>query len=334
MTMHRRSQITRRLAWIVVVALTTLGKSLHAGDITGIVAFGDSLSDVGNVYHATGGVNPNPPNPPNLYPGGSFPGGSYDPGHYSNGPIWLEYLAHSLGIAAPTPSSLAGGTDYAWGGAETGLVGTSFLGTPNIGSQISTYLATNTPMSTQLFTIWGGANDFLNGGVTNPSVPVANLVSEIMTLAAAGGKQFLVPNLPLLGELPATINSPESGALNYLTLAFDSMLHTQLDQLQQKLGITIYQLDVNSVFQNITADPGKYGLTDVVDPAYLDSSYNGQGYLFWDFVHPTTEIQALIGATAFAMVPEPSSWTLVLIAAPLVVAWRRRYHITRSSAQG
>ena len=37
------------------------------------------------------------------------------------------------------------------------------------------------------------------------------------------------------------------------------------------------------------------------------------------------------------MVPEPSSMTLVLIAAPVVLlAWRRRAgsHITRSSAQG
>jgi phospholipase/lecithinase/hemolysin len=321
------SVIPKHLAWIIVLAVTMLGTSLRAGDITGIVAFGDSLSDVENVYLATGGVNPNPPNPPNLYPGGSFPGGSYDPGHYSNGPIWLEYLAHSLGIAAPTPS-LAGGTDYAWGGAETGLVGTSFLGTPNIGSQISTYLATNTPMSTQLFTIWGGANDFLNGGITNPAVPVANLVNEITTLAAAGGKLFMVPNLPLLGELPATNTSPASGALNYLTLTFDSMLHTQLDQLQQQLGITIYQLDVNSVFQNIMADPSAYGLTNVTDPAYLDPNYNGQGYLFWDTVHPTTEIQALIGATAFAMVPEPSSLTLVLIAAPLLLVWRRRAAFT------
>ena len=250
--------------------------------------------------YRTGGVNPNPPNPPNLYPGGSFPGGSYDPGHFSNGPIWLEYLAHSLGITAPTPS-LASGTGNAWGGAETGN-GLSFEGTPNIGSQISTYLASHTLSSTQLITIWGGANDFLNGGVTNPAVPVANLINEITTLAAAGGKQFMVPNLPLLGDLPATSGLPkvERNGLNFLSLAFDSLLHSQLDQLQQQLGITIYQLDVDSVFQNIMADPGAYGLTNVTDPAYLDPTYNGQGYLFWDIVHPTTEIQALISATAFA----------------------------------
>jgi len=313
MTIHRRSRITRHLAWIVVLGLTTLGTSLQAGDITGIVAFGDSLSDVGNTYLAAG----IPPSPP------------YYQGHYSNGPIWLEYLANSLGVAAPT-ASLAGGTDYAWGGAETGS-GLSYEGTPNIGSQISTYLASNTPLSTQLITIWGGANDFLNGGVTNPAVPVANLISEITTLAAAGGKQFLVPNLPLLGDLPATNTLPQANrdALNFLTLTFDSMLYSQLNQLQGKLGITMHQVDIDSVFQNIIANPGAYGLTNVTDSAIADGNLSGQGYLFWDTVHPTTVIQALIGATAFAtVVPEPSSLTLVLIAAPLLLAWKRRAAVT------
>jgi len=313
MTIHRRSRITRHLAWIVVLGLTTLGTSLQAGDITGIVAFGDSLSDVGNTYLAAG----IPPSPP------------YYQGHYSNGPIWLEYLANSLGVAAPT-ASLAGGTDYAWGGAETGS-GLSYEGTPNIGSQISTYLASNTPLSTQLITIWGGANDFLNGGVTNPAVPVANLISEITTLAAAGGKQFLVPNLPLLGDLPATNTLPQANrdALNFLTLTFDSMLYSQLNQLQGKLGITMHQVDIDSVFQNIIANPGAYGLTNVTDSAIADGNLSGQGYLFWDTVHPTTVIQALIGATAFAtVVLEPSSLTLVLIAAPLLLAWKRRAAVT------
>jgi phospholipase/lecithinase/hemolysin len=312
MTIHRRSRITRHLAWIVVLGLTTLGTSLQAGDITGIVAFGDSLSDVGNTYIADG-----------------MPGAPYYQGHYSNGPIWLEYLANSLGVPAPT-ASLAGGTDYAWGRAETGS-GLSYGGTTNIGSQISTYLASNTPLSTQLITIWGGANDFLNGGVTNPAVPVANLISEISTLAAAGGKQFLVPNLPLLGDLPATNTLPQANrdALNFLTLTFDSMLYSQLNQLQGKLGITMHQVDIDSVFQNIIANPGAYGLTYVTDSAIADGNLSGQGYLFWDTVHPTTVIQELIGATAFATVVfEPSSLTLVLIAAPLLLAWRRRAAVT------
>src|SRR3954453_14055346 len=183
MTQHGRTRmITRFLPMTMLfLALTGPGAWLKAESITQIVAFGDSLSDVGNTYLAAGIPN-YPVNPA--------------PGHSSNGPIWLEYLANRLGIAAPTPS-LAGGTDNAWGGAQTGD-GLSFMGTPNIGLQLSTYLAANTLNAHQLITVWGGANDFLNAGQTNPLVPVANLVSEITTLAGAGGKLFMVPNLPLL----------------------------------------------------------------------------------------------------------------------------------------
>jgi len=318
----------KHLAWIIVLAVTMLGTSLRAGDITGIVAFGDSLSDTGNTYLAFG----YPPSPP------------YYQGHYSNGPIWLEYLAGQLGVAAPTPS-LAGGTDNAYGFAQTGDESTTTpLGpvVPNIGTQISTYLASNnnTVGSTQLITIWGGANDFLNGGVTDPTKPLMNLATEISTLAAAGGKLFMVPNLPLLGDIPATNTMPQPvrDELNLLSSTFDSLLHKELNTLQQSLGITIYQPNIEALFQNVLANPAAYGFTNVFDSALADGVLSGQGYLFWDTVHPTTAAGQIIGEVAFAsMVPEPSSMTLVLIAAPLVLlAWRRRAasHITRSSAQG
>ncbi len=179
--------------------------------------------------------------------------------------------------------------------------------------------------STQLVTIWGGANDFLNAGVTDPSMPVANLASEIMKLVGAGGKQFMVPNLPLLGELPATNTLPwaQRQALDGLSLAFDGMLATKLSQLQQDLGVTIHQLDVESVFAKILANPGDYGFNNVITSALYDGHLDGQGYLFWDKVHPTTAAQELIGNTAAGMVPEPSSITLLIAAGCTLIAWRQ-----------
>src|ERR1700680_881799 len=110
---------------------------LRADPITQIVVFGDSLSDVGNVFAATG--KPPPP---------------YYQGHYSNGPIWVERLAADLGLPAPTPS-LVGGTDYAFGGAETGT-GFSPKGVPNVLTQIGAYLKAHKPASGQLFVVWAG----------------------------------------------------------------------------------------------------------------------------------------------------------------------------------
>jgi len=322
MTLCARFTTPWRLTGIAILALAMFGSPVQAGQVTGIVSFGDSLSDTGNTYLAIG----YPPSPP------------YYMGHYSNGPIWLEYLAGQLGVAAPTPS-LAGGTDNAWGGAETGN-GTSFLGTPNIGSQISTYLATNTPSSTQLITIWGGANDFLNAGQIDPTVPVANLAAEITTLAAAGGKLFMVPNLPLLGDIPATNTMPQQvrDELNLLSGTFDSLLKSELNTLEQSLGITIYQPNIEGLFESVLANPSAYGFTNVTDSALADGVTSGQGYLFWDTVHPTTAAGQIIADVAFgSMVPEPSSITLVLIAAAVVLlAWRQRSvsRIAPSSAQG
>ena len=95
-----RSRIRPRSGWLLVLALFA---SVHFGDaargdgITGIVSFGDSLSDVGNAYLGSGMTQPAPVS-------------AYYQGHFSNGPIWVEYLAKDLGVAAPRLHSRAART--------------------------------------------------------------------------------------------------------------------------------------------------------------------------------------------------------------------------------
>ena len=76
----------------------------RAGAYDAIYAFGDSLSDTGNIFAATGGAEPAAP---------------YANGQFSNGAVWVQDLAAGLGVA-PLKPSLLGGTDYAYGGAQTG----------------------------------------------------------------------------------------------------------------------------------------------------------------------------------------------------------------------
>ena len=297
---------TPGMATIALGIITLFCGHAVGGQVTGIVSFGDSLSDLGNFYAATGTVSP----PAALH---------YDSGRFSNGLNWVEYLAKDLGVAAPTAST-SGGTDYAYGGAMTGtgLTTSTFLGgtaiVPNIGTQIDTYLASSTPNASQLFTIWGGANDFLNGGQTNPYIPAENIATEITTLALAGAKQFIVPNLPLLGSLPATSSypAPIPQELNALTEAFNSILQAEAIQLGQAFGIKIQILDVYGLTGNVMSDPSKYGFTNVTTDAVQDNyGTSAKGYLFWDPVHPTTDADSLIAAAA---VPEPSSVVLLAIA--------------------
>jgi hypothetical protein len=51
----------------------------------------------------------------------------------------VEVLAQELGVTTPAPS-LLGGTNYAWGSAETGS-GLSAFGVPNVGLQVDQFLA-------------------------------------------------------------------------------------------------------------------------------------------------------------------------------------------------
>lgn len=309
-----RSGTLRWMGIVLAVAMVIAGNATARGDgITSIVSFGDSLSDVGNFYAQTGGAVP-----PTSY--------GYDAGRFTNGPNWVEYLAKDLGIAAPTSSS-SGGTDYAYGGATSGSGTTqaTFLGAtvtvPNVGTQIDTYLASNTPSASQLFTIWAGANDFLNAGVTNPQQVAQNITNDITALAEKGAIQFLIPNLPPLGALPSTEGKAPPQALDALSAGFNASLQADVAQLENNdPKLQIHLLDVNTLFNNVLSDPAQYGLTST-GAAPIGS--NGSGYLFWiDGTHPTTQVDAILGEVAAQSVPEPSSLAIFGSAAAVLAVWR------------
>src|SRR4051794_5662832 len=84
-----------------------------------IYAFGDSLSDAGNLSISTqlaGSPTPTSPYFQESYP---TPFGTAHPHVFSNGPTWVQDLSLNLGLGTLEPS-LLGGTDFAYGGAETG----------------------------------------------------------------------------------------------------------------------------------------------------------------------------------------------------------------------
>jgi phospholipase/lecithinase/hemolysin len=297
------------------LALLLIASAGRTEPITGIVAFGDSLSDTGNVFTATGGAAP--PSPP------------YAAGRFTNGPNWLDQFASRLKVADPMPS-LKGGSNYAYGFAETG---TGFgpttipgLTVPNMATQVASYLASNTPKPGQLFTIWGGANDFFDGQ-TKPAVPAANIASLVNTLAKAGATNFLVLNLPDLGNTPfgSTLPSAQKQALNALSAAFNSDLSNDLSKLQASdPGITIHSVDTAGLLQKVEAHPSAYGFTNVTDSALLTGHANDPGYLFWDSVHPTTHGDMLVAAAAAQTVPEPATLTLMGLGLVGVAAVRLR----------
>ena len=309
-----RTLIVRvKLFRILVVAslLTGLPASASAGFFE-LVVFGDSLSDTGNQFAAIG--NPPPP---------------YFNGRFSNGPVAVERLASRLGLPAPTPSE-AGGTNYAFGGAQTG--------TPGIGTQVSIFQGGGGTLGAgSLVFINGGADDFFNNPLTDPSIPVSNLATHITTLAGLGGRNFVVSNLAPLGQIPAVraFGPIAQAALDAQATAFNGLLDAALDNLETTLAINIFPLDAFSKTQEILNNPGAFGFTNITDPAFDETMQtivdNPDEYLFWDGVHPTTAAHQIFGDAAFNAIPEPSALTLAGIAATLsflAYDWRRRKQIT------
>jgi phospholipase/lecithinase/hemolysin len=277
--------------------------------------FGDSLSDVGNVYIATGGT---------------LPAGPYVDGQFSNGPVWAQVLSNSLGLGA-LQSSLAGGTDFAFGGATTGNPSTASATAPTLTEQIGMFLASvggNAP-SSALYAVWIGGDDLFNILSSDVDPPVAlaqaqaaaqSEAGDIGALIAQGARDILVPLVPDLGLTPVVTAAGAGAAATLLAQAYNAALVAAIGDLGPVPGLRITYLDTFSLTDAVVADPGAFGFTNVTDPCYV-GPYTGGGsvcadpnlYLFWDANHPSAAAHARFAAAArIALVPEPGALSLLV----------------------
>jgi outer membrane lipase/esterase len=305
---------------LALVLSSTLPASQAAAQsqYSSITIFGDSLSDPGNI--------------PKFFFGFNYPPPPYFENQFSNGPVYGKYLDGLFGIS----SSLS---DFAIGGAKSGagniggLPGNPTIGLPNAGidGEISYYLQHNPrPSKTDLFIVWGGANDYfgdqaslghlignpLKQYLLGPSGPVTltvgNLVDDIRRLAAIGVRNFVIPNLPDLGATPS-FNGQALTKSQGQTLAstHNQALAAAMGALQQQLHVNITIVDIGTVFSDLLANPAKYG----VDPNHIADQCiqspacvaEHQHYVFWDDVHPTGFVQQTLAEVFFATLSAPTT---------------------------
>lgn len=312
---------------LLALAASGFASLAQAGSIDAIEAFGDSLSDAGNAFIATGGTIPGPP---------------YSSGRFSNGNVWVQDLALDLGLA-PLGPSLGGGTDYAVGSAQSGTTLFNTAGPADLPNQIAQFELANSGAAdpNALYTIWIGSNDLgaIPAGATSGQIQtdvamiIGNIDNAIGQLAAIGARNFLVVNVPDLGKTPDEIaQGPVAAAgASALSAAFDGALATGLPTGG---GLNIATLNSYLLLDSIIAHPGLANLTDVTDPC-LTGEVNFAGgtpcatpnqFLFWDGSHPTAVGHALVAGAALAVVtPEPA--TVLLSGAGLfgLFLLRRRY---------
>lgn len=269
-----------------------------ANPLKKIVVFGDSLSDIGNLYEYTQHQIPNSP--------------PYYKGHFSNGPIWVEFLAQSYFPSEPEKHLL----DYAFGGAgivkeedDDGIIFT-------LKREIESYLAAHDDKASDdnLYVVWIGANNYL-AEVENIE-DTLNLVNTgikkgILKLIDKGATHILVIGLPDLGKSPfARIMSVEKEVSSFCS-QHNQRLEKTLSELQeQKPNVNILYFDVRKFVDLLLASPESYGLQNITDTCYdipADLIKNSRsmlrmthhlvpkvgmdqcaGYLFFDPVHPTS----------------------------------------------
>ncbi|MEH2193042.1 MAG: SGNH/GDSL hydrolase family protein [Nostoc sp.] len=294
-----------------------------AANFSKFYVFGDSLSDTGNVFAATGGlVAPTtaiPQEPP------------YFQGRFSNQQVWVDYLGDELGLTPSpyitlNPTIPNQGINFAVGGASSGQGNAVVPNAPlpgvleQVGLLTQPTLQANQKLDPDaLYAVWGGANDYVFGQATNTTQTVQNLSDAVGLLALSGAKNILVFNLPDLGKIPLASAIPGlSSNLTALTNKHNKELADELGKYSKNSDLNLISVDVFSLFNQVEANPEKFGFQNVTTPCVVGNLQTTisvcsqpNDYLFFDSVHPTTGVHKLVADAALAAIeaksiPEPT----------------------------
>lgn len=260
----------RKLALLASIALTAFSASAAIPTYNALYVFGDSYCDVGNISIATSGTLPGP-----LYYNGRF----------SNGPLWVDHVAGFLHV--PLTPSLAGGTDFAFGGALVTAPKVTPQGViPSVPQQVALYLASvkGVADANALYIVEGGGNDILNSTVSNPDILggeiALGIAESVFALRKAGARHIIVPDLLDVGLLPAAAGNA----------TFASQASTAANRwLELLLFGSATRLDIFSLMNAVVADPTHFGFTNLTTPCLIGTSVcaDPDHTFFWDVEHPT-----------------------------------------------
>ena len=324
----------------------------YAAGYSALYVFGDSLSDRGNLAEVFDKPFPDPP---------SF--------HYSftNGPVAVSLVASSFGLTADPslwlnnfnddnklfPDGYVPGTNYAVGDATANNMALGGLGGINLPDQVQAYLGyvNGAADSDALYTVFIGGNDVKDasrpngGGAAAIADGVADELTAITNLVQAGAHNFLVINAPDVGAIPlfSQEHPDEAATATAYSQLFNSKLASGLAGLT---GLNLTTFDLFNYEKGILAHASRFGITNITDPCYIaaplstDTSLacgpnaeNIDQFAYWNDVHPTKQVHALLAAgiekalagdPSPSPVPEPASWILMIIGFGLVGAsWRR-----------
>jgi len=309
-------QLLPRVLMLLLLASLVFAPAAFAGDVGGLVFFGDSLSDPGNYFIAFGTVSRAPFEP---IPDAPYAIGGH---HFTNGATWAEQLAWQL--RRPTsgePALQLPGvfTNYAVGRARA-RAGAPAFALYDLGTQVNRYLSDfgGHASSDNVYVLWIGANDLSDAlgalaidptGATSIGIiqdAIGAVAGNIQTLWAAGARTLLIPNLPDLAITPAVraLGPDAQAAASQLTAAYNGALEQALQSLQALPEIRFVRLDIAALLADVLVAPGDFGLANVEDSCLAFGVVRGavcehpDRYLFWDGEHPTRAGHRIIARAA------------------------------------
>ena len=323
-----------RTVRLLVVLVSLLVQPTFADDTTvtfnHMYVLGDSLSDQGNLFFATGDLAQAFDLPP--IPAADH----YYMGRFSNGENYAGLLARKLGFSL-TPSELGGG-NYAFGGSRTDYNRVEFRqGVPpplpngaypigafpwSLDLQREAFLGDvkRDADPKGLYVVFAGSNDLSDALIAavflhqNPAPTIAKAVQGIKNVITAfestGARTVVVLNVGNLGVVPSVTRfGPIVSALaTTLSQQFNAALTAMLTTVTET---NIIVFDTYSFLNDVVAHPGNYGLTNVTQPCfsgYVEPDPNGtvcaepDNYAFWDIEHPTTRFHAILADQLYTAV--------------------------------
>ncbi|XQA79262.1 autotransporter outer membrane beta-barrel domain-containing protein [Xanthomonas sacchari] len=316
-------------AAIVLAAAPAFAQSTYSRT----VFFGDSLTDAGyyrpllpaSVRAVTGQFTTNP----------DF--------------VWAQYVAEYYGTNAAANGNGQIGDDYAAGNARVGVANPSALGVaPSLATQASNYLAANGGKAdpNALYSVWGGANDlFAIAGGAPVQATIGNAVTAevgiVASLQNAGARYVMVNNLPDVGITPRFRAGGAAAMAQGTALA--TAYNTALFSGLKSAGLRVIPVDTFHLLQEVVANPGTYGFTNVTgtacqpqitaqsltcNPTSYVSADAADTYVFADGVHPTGRTHELLAQYALSILEGPRTQQILTHSAQMVgrsradqVAW-------------
>jgi phospholipase/lecithinase/hemolysin len=293
------------LALLPLAAGTTFADTEN--DYSRIFVFGASFMDSGNHFVLTG----ESAHPPFELLGPSYPMGGYN---FSNGRTWVEVLAAEMKLrngAKPAYRNPAFG-NYAIGYGRARDFSDDVL--PSLYDQVQAWkdngFCTGAPMNDTLFIMDAGYFDLVDLLSVEDPLPVlfgmtTSIAENIGILYSCGARNLLFAYIPPLEASPIVPPpqdppAPSGSALyNYIFLA--PVIQSYANE---PFNMNVSVVDFFAFVSGMLATPEAFGLTNVTDSCVTFGVTKGafcknrDQYFFWDPLHPTRKVHALMAEFA------------------------------------